>query len=174
VLCFITGTVLCQDDEPPQGFVSLTPISHITVYEVNLIFSIIIEYLFYHQNIFDAYFLLTRSTQERQETFKEFYWLSVHIVTWYWFEMFLCIWSPCGRGTLSIVSCQCTYCCPETIHGEITRHYSRCCIVAFCYVHKCELSYMCPGRDIKWHPHRLKLYQIGCMGSGLVLVKALA
>jgi len=28
---------------------------------------------------------------------------------------------------------------------------------------------MCPGLDIKLHPHRVKLYRIGCVGSGLVL-----
>jgi len=58
---------------------------------------------------------------------------------------------------VSIVSCRCTYCCRETSHGKITRHYSRYCAVAFCYVHKCELSYMCPGHDIKLHPHRVKI-----------------
>jgi len=31
-------------------------------------------------------------------------------------------------------------------------------------VHKCELSYMCPGNDIKLHPHRVKLY-IGLVKS---------
>jgi len=31
------------------------------------------------------------------------------------------------------------------------------------------LSYMCPGHDIKLHPHRMKLYRIGCVGSDLVL-----
>jgi len=61
----------------------------------------------------------------------------------------------------------------ETNHGKITRHYSRYCAVAFCYVLKCELSCMCPGHDIKLHPHRVKLYRIGCVGSGLVLAKAL-
>jgi len=30
-----------------------------------------------------------------------------------------------------------------------------------------------PGHDIKLHPHRVKLYRIMCVGSGLVLVKAL-
>jgi len=43
----------------------------------------------------------------------------------------------------------------------------------FCYVHLCELSCMCRGRDIKLHPHRVKLYRMGCVGSGLVLAKAL-
>jgi len=61
----------------------------------------------------------------------------------------------------------------ETSHGKITRHHSRYCTVAFCYVHKCELSYMCPDHDIKLHPHQVKLYRIGCVGSGLVLAKAL-
>jgi len=82
--------------------------------------------------------------------------------------------APSGRGTIvSIVSCRCAYCCLETISWKITRHYSRYCAVAFCYVHKCELSYMCPGHDMKLHPHRVELYRIGCVGSGLVLVKAL-
>jgi len=81
---------------------------------------------------------------------------------------------PCGRGTVVlIVSCRCTYGCLETSHGKITRHYSRYCTVAFCYVHMCELSYICPGHDIKLHPHRVKLYRIGSVGSGLVLAKAL-
>jgi len=38
--------------------------------------------------------------------------------------------SPFGRGTVVlIVSCRCTYCCPETTHGKITRprHYLRVC-----------------------------------------------
>jgi len=30
-----------------------------------------------------------------------------------------------------------------------------------------------PGHDIKLHPHRVKLYRVGCVGSGLVLAKAL-
>jgi len=29
--------------------------------------------------------------------------------------------------------------------------------VAFCYVHKCELSYMCPGHDIKLHSTRSEI-----------------
>jgi len=74
---------------------------------------------------------------------------------------------------VSIVSSRYTYCCLETSRGKITRHYSRYCAVAFCYVHKCELSYMCPGHDIQLHPHRVELYRIGCVGSGLVLMKAL-
>jgi len=84
-------------------------------------------------------------------------------------------WPPFGRGrtVVSIVSCRCTYCCPETSRRKITRHYSRYCTVAFCYVHKCELSYMCPGHDIILHPHPVKLYRIGCVGSDLVLAKAL-
>jgi len=55
---------------------------------------------------------------------------------------------PSGRGTVVlIVSCRCTHCCLETTHGKITRHYSQYCTVVFCYVHKCELYYMCPGHD---------------------------
>jgi len=75
--------------------------------------------------------------------------------------------TPYSRGTVvSIVSCRCTYCFRETTHGKITRHYSRFCAMAFCYVHKCELSYIYPGDDIKLHPHRVKLYRIWCVGSG--------
>jgi len=82
--------------------------------------------------------------------------------------------SPSGRGTVvSIVYCRSTYCCPETSHGKITRHYSLYYSVAFCYMHKCELSYMCPGHDIILHPHRVKLYWIRRVGSGLVLAKAI-
>jgi len=59
-----------------------------------------------------------------------------------------------GSGTVvSIIFCRCTYCCLENCHGKITGHYSRYCIVAFCCVHKCELSYMCPGHDIKLNPY---------------------
>jgi len=52
----------------------------------------------------------------------------------------------------------------------ITRNYSRYCAVAFCCVHKC--SHMCPGHYAKLLPHQVKLYQIRCMGSGLVLAKS--
>jgi len=34
-------------------------------------------------------------------------------------------------------------------------------------VDKCELSYMCPGHDIKLHPHRVKLYRIWVCGIWL-------
>jgi len=30
------------------------------------------------------------------------------------------------------------------------------------------------GHDIKLHPHRVKLYRMGCLGSGLLLAKALS
>jgi len=71
-----------------------------------------------------------------------------------------------GRGTVvSIISSRCTCCCPETSHGKITRHYSQYCTVAFCYVHKFELSYVCPGHDIKLHQHQVILYRIGCWES---------
>jgi len=44
-------------------------------------------------------------------------------------------------------------------------------IVAFCYVHKCELPYMCPAHDIKLHPTPsvgVTLYRIRCVGSGYI------
>jgi len=50
---------------------------------------------------------------------------------------------------VSIVYCRCAYCFPETTRGKITRHYARFCAVEFCYVHKCELSYIYPGHDVK-------------------------
>jgi len=34
-------------------------------------------------------------------------------------------------------------------------------------------KYALPCHDIKLHPHRVKLYRVGCVGSGLVLAKAL-
>jgi len=37
---------------------------------------------------------------------------------------------------------------PETIVGKNTWQYSVYYAVAFCYVHKCELSYICPDHDI--------------------------
>jgi len=43
----------------------------------------------------------------------------------------------------------------KPIHWKIIRHYSRYCAVAFCYEHKCELSYIHPGHDVKLHPHRV-------------------
>jgi len=61
----------------------------------------------------------------------------------------------------------------KPIHGKIIWHYSRYCAVTFCYEHKCELSYIHPGHDVKLRPHRVKLYRIGCVGSGLALAKAL-
>jgi len=36
---------------------------------------------------------------------------------------------------------------------KITRHYSRYCAVVFCYVRKCELSYIYPGHDVNLHLH---------------------
>jgi len=41
----------------------------------------------------------------------------------------------------------------QTIHGKITRHHSRYCTVAFCYVHNCELSYIYLGYYVKLYPH---------------------
>jgi len=78
----------------------------------------------------------------------------------------LCRLSPVDAHTVAL----------KPIHGKITRHYSRYCTVEFCYVHKCELYHIMfwsSGHDVKLHPHRVKLYRIGCVGSGLVLAKAL-
>jgi len=90
----------------------------------------------------------------------------------FWYSMIFTIYT-----VVSIVSCRCTYCCPKISNGKITRHHSWYHTAAFCYVHKCELSYIRHGHDnkldIKLQPHRVKLYQIRCLGSGLLLAKAL-
>jgi len=72
---------------------------------------------------------------------------------------------------VSIVSCRWTCSCSETSHVKITRYHTRYCGVAFCYLHKCELSCMSSYHAIKLHSHWMKLYQIGCVWSGLVLAK---
>jgi len=46
----------------------------------------------------------------------------------------LCGLSPVNAHTVAL----------KPVHGKITKHYSRCCAVAFYYVHKCDLSRMCP------------------------------
>jgi len=75
---------------------------------------------------------------------------------------------------LSSVDAHTVYCL-ETSHGKTTIdiihdivlwHFATCTSVN-------RLNYMCPGRDIKLHPHRVNLYRIGFVGSGLVLAKAL-
>jgi len=88
---------------------------------------------------------------------------------------YLLLWVPCDRDTVVlIVSCWCTYWnhVLKPILGKRTRHYSRFCAVAFCYVQNvnCHTS-QCPWHDIKLHPHQVKLCQIGCIWSGFVLVK---
>jgi len=47
--------------------------------------------------------------------------------------------------------------------------------IVLCYFAACtiELSYMCPGHNVRLHPHQVKLYRIGCVGSELLLVKAI-
>jgi len=59
----------------------------------------------------------------------------------------------------------------QPIYGKISQHYSRYCAVEFGYMHNCELSYIYPGHNVKQHLHRV-IYRIGCVGSGLILVKA--
>jgi len=68
-------------------------------------------------------------------------------------------YSPSGT-VVSIVSYRCSYGCPETSYSKLPRHYSRHCAISFCYVRKCELSYMGTGHDIKLHPHRGNFYRI--------------
>jgi len=58
----------------------------------------------------------------------------------------------------------------QPIHGKIIQHYSQY-SGAFCCVQKCELSYIYPEHNAKLHPHQVKLYRIGCVESGLVLVE---
>jgi len=52
---------------------------------------------------------------------------------------------------------------PSIIYNSL--HYLTCI--------RCELFYMCTGHDLKLHPHRVKLYRLGCVGSDLVLAKVL-
>jgi len=62
--------------------------------------------------------------------------------------------------------------CNILCHGKITRHYWRYCTVSFCYMHKCELSYMCLGHDINLHPHQVKLYRFGIgKGANVIISK---
>jgi len=61
---------------------------------------------------------------------------------------------------VSIDSCWCPYCYFETSHGKITIYYSRYCTVAFSYVHKCELSYMCPGHKTASTPSEIILNRV--------------
>jgi len=68
----------------------------------------------------------------------------------------LCGLSPVDAHTVAL----------KIVHAKMTRHYSRYCAAAFCYVHKCELSYLCPVHDVKRHPNRVKFDIIGCVGSG--------
>ena len=54
-----------------------------------------------------------------------------------WYAMLI----PCGESTVvSIVSCQCAYCCPEPVHRKQIDniHFS---VMALCHVQRCELSY---------------------------------
>jgi len=60
-----------------------------------------------------------------------------------------------------IVSCRCTYCCPETsawennldiIHDIVLGHFAA----------RTSVN-LCPGHDVKLHPHQVNLYRIGCV-----------
>jgi len=83
--------------------------------------------------------------------------------------------STSGRGTVvSIVSCWCTYCCLETSYRRITRHYSRSvlwhfatCASVNCYTYILVMIMNCI------HTERNYKYRIGCVGSCVVLVKAI-
>jgi len=93
--------------------------------------------------------------------------------------MWSCGISPSGRSTVvSIVSCRCTYCCLETSHKKVTRHYSWYCTVAFCYANKCELSYV----SWSWHkiastPSEIISYRVCgiwlgiCEGANVIISK---
>jgi len=83
--------------------------------------------------------------------------------------------TPCGRVQLCRLSSVDAHTVTlKPVHGKITRHYSRYCTVVFCCVHKCELSYMCPGHDVILHPYQVKLFWKWCEEFGYwILVKAL-
>jgi len=61
----------------------------------------------------------------------------------------------------------------KPVHVKVTRHYSRYCAFAFCYVQACELSYMCPGSGVTLHPHPSEIISNTVCGMRLVLAKAL-
>jgi len=82
-------------------------------------------------------------------------WLLLHVLS----LQCACRHLACGRGTavLRLTPVDAHAVALQPIRGIITRHYSRYCAVAFCYVHKnCHT-----GRDVKLHPYRVKLYRIG-------------
>jgi len=56
----------------------------------------------------------------------------------------------------------------KPVHEKIARNYSR--YFAECTSVNCHTGQY-PGHDVRVHPHRVKLYQIGCVGSDLVLVQ---
>jgi len=71
--------------------------------------------------------------------------------------------TPCGEGTVVlIVSCRCTYCCPEPIHGKIIWHRSSYFVVAICYVQNCELSYNVLGMTENCNHTEWIYYRTGC------------
>jgi len=79
----------------------------------------------------------------------------------------------CKHSIVGAQLCRLSIINAHTVALKPNRHYSLYCTVVFCYVHQCELSYMCPDYDINMHQHRVKLYRIGFVGSGLKLTKAL-
>jgi len=88
-------------------------------------------------------------------------------------ESIVSLHSQCGRDTVvSIVSCRCTYSCPETTRGKITRYNSRFCAAAFAIwtsaLHVLHVSWArCYTASAQSEIITM------CVGSGLVLVKAL-
>ena len=69
--------------------------------------------------------------------------------------------SPCGESTVvSIVFCQCAYCCPEPVHGkklDDIHFFGRGIVLRT----KCELSYNVLGMTQNCIPPSELLYQIG-------------
>ena len=119
-------------------------------------------------------------------------WTNFHVQTVHWmlflcwFELIrtlkYCVWlwihyriNPVwGESTaVSIVSCQCAYCCPEPVHGKKfdNIHFFLSWHCAMCKGVNC---YTMSWAWRKTASHRVKLlYRIGSVWSDLVLVKAL-
>jgi len=71
-----------------------------------------------------------------------------------------------GHSSVDCLLSMHIYCCDETTHGKITKHYSRFCAVAFCYVHNCKLSYMSYILSMMLNCIRTECnykYRIGCV-----------
>jgi len=77
---------------------------------------------------------------------------------------------PCSRGTVvSNVFVDACAVALKPVHGKLVDYYSQYCAVTFFCNHKCHMSYMCPGHDVKLHQHRVHLYPLKVFGIWLGL-----